>query len=110
MSSDISGFLTDQLPRAIAHGVGALVGMMIPQYLSLPVGQPITIPIGVYLGAIAYVKYSNDGDIDWTPKTDTMAAAAGAVLAMYYPLLGSEMISVPAGAIIGDVLASYLGY
>lgn len=110
MSSDFSGFLSDQLPRAIAHGVGGLVGLMLPEYINLPVPPMVLIPVGVYLGAIAYVKYSNDGDIDWNPKPDTMAAAAGALAALYFPVIGSAMISVPAGAIAGDLIASQLGY
>lgn len=107
--TDSMSFLKDQLPRAVAHAAGAAAGIMAGQYIPVA-GEYGGVALGVYLGNIAYVKFSTDGDIDWTIRGDTIAAAAGAIGVLYLGLLGNPMLGAAAGAVAGDVVASYLGY
>jgi hypothetical protein len=111
--SDTMSFFKDQLPRAVAHGVGAAVGVMAAPMIPVVGDYPMVVVAGgVYLGNIAYIKYSTDGDIDWTldGKGDTIAAMVGAIGMLYLGVLGDPRLSAAAGAVAGDIVASYLGY
>lgn len=106
-------FLQGQLPRALAHGVGAYAGemlgkKMLPSLASGTFGKYAIIAAGCYLGSVAYQKISSDGDLDWQVKTDTVAAAIGATAGCLYA--DDTPVSIIGGAIAGDLVGSYFGY
>ena len=106
-------FLQGQLPRALAHGVGAYAGEMVgqkamPQFASGTIGKYAFIAAGCYVGSIAYQKITSDGDLDWQVKTDTIAAAIGSTVGCIYG--GDNAAYIIGGAIAGDLAGSYFGY
>lgn len=111
--TDSMAFLQDQMPRALAHGLGAAAGVTAAGYIPLiPSGYALFAgaALGAYVGNIAYTKFSTDGDIDWQFHGDTMGASAGAIASLYLGLTGNPMLAAGAGALVGDIVASYLGY
>jgi hypothetical protein len=109
--SNFASFAQDQLPRALGHAVGGVVGLMAPTYITALQAIPslALVGAGIYLGSVAYVKVAdNSAEIDWTIQTDTIGAIVAAIAALEFDFIGNPLIEVAGGAIIGDMLASYL--
>lgn len=101
-------FLKDQLPLAVAHGAGAYAGYMLGERFKASVPEAITIASGVYVGCYAYNYATSEGSASYSIRQDTMGSMAGAVAGFYFPFLGDKGLSVATGAVIGDIVASYV--
>lgn len=102
-------FVSAQVPRGIAHAVGATAGLMVSGTGGVsPLPAPVNIGAGTYLGSYLYDYATSDGGASFMIRQDTIGAMAGAVAGLYFPVLGGAMFSVPAGAFFGDLIVSWV--
>lgn len=99
-------FLGAQLPRGIAHAAGATAGLFGSAYVPLP--PPVNIGAGTYLGSYAYDYATSDGGASFMIRQDTIGGIVGALAGFYFPVLGGRVVSVAAGAFLGDIAVSWV--